>query len=82
MPRRRTLAVLVLAALTTLSPTLAQSHPRKAERAAPSLHLLDLLLDRLARIQEKLLGAPASPPPVPGVDHTDSGSGIDPDGAT
>jgi hypothetical protein len=81
MPRRRTLAVLALAALTTLSPALAQLHPRPAERTAPPLHLLDLLLDRLARIQEKLLGAPASPPPDPGGAHTDSGSGLDPDGA-
>jgi hypothetical protein len=81
MPRRRTLAVLALAALTTPSPAFAQPHPRQAERTARPLHPLDLLLDRLARVQEKLLGAPASPPPAPGGAHTDSGSGIDPDGA-
>jgi hypothetical protein len=70
MPHRRILAVLALAGLTSLSPALAQTRPARAERTA-AVSLLDLLLDRLAQIRDKVLSG----------DTTDSGSRLDPDGA-
>jgi hypothetical protein len=71
MPHRRILAVLALAALTSLSPALAQPRPARAERTAAAVSLLDLLLDRLAQVRAKVLGGGTS----------DSGSSLDPDGA-
>jgi hypothetical protein len=71
MPHRRILAVLALAALTSLPPALAQPRPARAERTAVSVNLLDLLRDRLAQIRDKVLGG----------DTSDSGSSLDPDGA-
>jgi hypothetical protein len=71
MPHRRILAVLALAALTSLSPALAQPRPARAERTAVAVSLLDLLLDRFAQIWDKVLGG----------DTTDSGSSLEPDGA-
>jgi hypothetical protein len=53
MPHRRILAVLALAALTSLSPAFAQPRP---ERTAAAVSLLDLLLDRVAQIRDKVLG--------------------------
>jgi hypothetical protein len=70
MPHRRILAVLALAALTSLSPALAQPHPARAERIA-AISLVDLLLDRLVQIRDKILVG----------DTTDSGSSLDPNGA-
>jgi hypothetical protein len=70
MPHRRILAVLALAALTSLSPALAQPRPARAERTA-AVSLLDLLLDRFAQIRDKVLVG----------DTTDSGSRLDPNGA-
>jgi hypothetical protein len=71
MPHRRILAVLALAALTSLSPALAQPRPARAERTAASANLLNLLLDRFAQVRDKVLGG----------DTSDSGSRLDPDGA-
>jgi hypothetical protein len=70
MPHRRILAVLALAALTSLSPALAQPRPARAERTA-TVSLLGLLFDRVAQIRDKVLGG----------DTSDSGSRLDPDGA-
>jgi hypothetical protein len=83
---RRTLAVLALAALTPLPPALAQPRPVRTERTASrihTLHLFDLLFDRLAQIQEKLLGSTQDPASTlgPAGTQADSGSGLDPDGA-
>jgi hypothetical protein len=82
MRLRRTLAVLVLAALTTLSPALAQTRPARAERTAAALSLLDLLLDRFAQIREKVLGNlnDSGSSLDPNGARNDSGSGLDPDG--
>jgi len=71
MPHRRILAVLALAALTSLSPALARTRPARAERTAAGVSLLDLLLDRLGQIRDKVLAG----------DTTDIGSSLDPDGA-
>jgi hypothetical protein len=83
MRLRRTLAVLVLAALTALSPALAQTRPARAERTAASLSLLDLLLDRFAQIREKVLGNlnDSGSSLDPNGTQNDSGSSLDPDGA-
>jgi hypothetical protein len=84
MPHRRILAVLALAALTSLSPALAQPRPARAERTASSANLLDLLRDRLAQVREKVLGGDTSDAGSrldPDGAHTDGGSGLDPDGA-
>ena len=70
MSHRRTLAILALAALTSLSPALAQTRPARAERTAV-VSRLDLFLDRLGQIRDKVLGG----------DTSDSGSSLDPDGA-
>jgi hypothetical protein len=71
MPHRRILAVLALAALTSLSPALAQARPARGERTAAAVTFLDRLLDRLAQVRAKVLGG----------DTTDIGSSLDPDGA-
>jgi hypothetical protein len=71
MPHRRTLAVLALAALTSLSPALAQTRPARAERTAAAASLFHLLVDPLAQAWAKVLGG----------DTTDSGSSLDPNGA-
>jgi hypothetical protein len=84
MPHRRILAVLALAALTSLSPALAQTRPARAERTAAGVSLLDLLLDRVAQIRDKVLGGDTSDAGSrldPNGARTDVGSGLDPDGA-
>ena len=84
MPHRRILAVLALAALTSLSPALAQSRPARAERTAAAVSLLDLLLNRVAQIRDKVLGgdtADSGSSLDPDGAQTDGGSGLDPDGA-
>jgi hypothetical protein len=84
MPHRRILAVLALAALTSLSPALAQTRPARAERIAASANLLDLLLDRVAQIRDKVLGGDTTDSGSsldPNGARTDGGSGLDPDGA-
>jgi hypothetical protein len=83
MHHRRILAVLALAALTSLSPALAQPRPARAERTA-AVSLLDLLLDRFAQIRDKVLGgdtADSGSSLDPNGAQNDGGSGLDPDGA-
>jgi len=84
MPHRRILAVLALAALTSLSPALAQTRPARAERTAAGVSLLDLLLDRLGQIRDKVIAGDTTDSGSrldPDGARTDSGSGLDPDGA-
>ncbi len=84
MPHRRILAVLALAALTSLSPALAQPRPAPAERTTAAVSLLDLLLDRVAQIRDKVLGGDTSDSGSrldPNGAQNDGGSGLDPDGA-
>ena len=84
MPHRRILAVLALAALTSLSPALAQPRPTRAEKIATAVSLFDLLLDQFAQIREKVLGGDTSDAGSsldPNGARNDSGSSLDPDGA-
>jgi hypothetical protein len=86
MPLRRILAVLVLAALTSLSPALAQPHPARAERTAVQAHptsFIDLFLEGIAETWTRLLGGTKDSGASPGPDgaKTDGGSGLDPDGS-
>ena len=84
MHHRRILAVLALAALTSLSPALAQPRPARAERTAAAVSLLDLLLGRLTQIRDKVLGGDTSDSGSrldPNGAQNEGGSGLDPDGA-
>ncbi len=80
MRLRRTLVVLVLAALTSLSPALAHTRPARAERTVAAPGLVDLLLDQLARIEAKVLGTEAGARLDPSGAKSDIGSSLEPDG--